>query len=183
MLFLYLWHPIHLPLPCLDGLVILWTPCPKDHIEKPCGGGAGPILMPCDIWWTDSASSTPKGGWDSATTGIILGRGLANQRCCYNVMSSLIDWAHTQNDPCTMDVKLPYDNTQDFLSHLNPSHVEFGNFSEQIQVQQTVPINGDNILTALSRNIKWRFIFCHQCGYYTGRKSSRKLYFQKNSMT
>ena len=32
--------------------------------------------------------------------GIILGMGSANERRCYIVMSSLIGWAHTQNDPC-----------------------------------------------------------------------------------
>ena len=33
-------------------------------------------------------------------SGIILGMGSANERWCYSVMSSLIGWAHTQNDPC-----------------------------------------------------------------------------------
>ena len=37
--------------------------------------------------------------------GIILGMGLANERCCYIVMASLIGWAHTQNDPrCDLSV-------------------------------------------------------------------------------
>ena len=31
--------------------------------------------------------------------GIILGMGLANETQRYTVMSSLIGWAHTQNDP------------------------------------------------------------------------------------
>ena len=32
-------------------------------------------------------------------SGIILGMGSANERHCYIVTVSLIDWAHTQNDP------------------------------------------------------------------------------------
>ena len=35
------------------------------------------------------------------TAGIILGIGSGNERWCYNVMSYLIGWAHTQNDLCT----------------------------------------------------------------------------------
>ena len=34
-------------------------------------------------------------------TGIILGMGSANERRCYNVMSSLIGWAHSKSDPWT----------------------------------------------------------------------------------
>ena len=33
-------------------------------------------------------------------SGIIKGMGSANKRWRYNVMPSLIGWAHTQNDPC-----------------------------------------------------------------------------------
>ena len=37
--------------------------------------------------------------------GIILGMGSANERWRYIVMSSLIGWAHTQNDPwVTLDI-------------------------------------------------------------------------------
>ena len=35
-------------------------------------------------------------------TEIILGMGSANERHCYNVTSSLISWAHTQNDACNI---------------------------------------------------------------------------------
>ena len=38
--------------------------------------------------------------WCHDIAGIILGMGLASERWRYNVMSSLIGWAHTQNDPC-----------------------------------------------------------------------------------
>ena len=34
----------------------------------------------------------------SDASGIILGMGSANEKRCYNVTSSLIGWAHTQND-------------------------------------------------------------------------------------
>ena len=40
-------------------------------------------------------------------TGITLGMGLANETLSYHVTSSLIDWAHTQNDPdivCKLEV-------------------------------------------------------------------------------
>ena len=37
---------------------------------------------------------------DSADTGIILGRGSANERRHYTVMPALIGWACTQNNPC-----------------------------------------------------------------------------------
>ena len=40
-------------------------------------------------------------------SGIILGMGSANERWHYNVMSSLIGWAHTQNDPCESIWNLP----------------------------------------------------------------------------
>ena len=36
--------------------------------------------------------------------GIILAMGSVNKRCHYNVVSSLIGWAQTQNDPCIINV-------------------------------------------------------------------------------
>ena len=39
-------------------------------------------------------------GASSAYTGIILGMHPATERWHYNVTSSLIGWAHSQNDPC-----------------------------------------------------------------------------------
>ena len=39
------------------------------------------------------------GNWYTIS-GIILGMGPANERQCYNVTSSLIGWAYTQNDSC-----------------------------------------------------------------------------------
>ena len=37
---------------------------------------------------------------------IILSMGSANERWHYSVMSSLIGWAHTKNDPCKMETQL-----------------------------------------------------------------------------
>ena len=42
------------------------------------------------------------------TAWIILSMRLANGRRCYIVTSSLIGWAHTQNDPCTVYYNLLY---------------------------------------------------------------------------
>ena len=42
-------------------------------------------------------------GGVQSITGIILGVGSANERSCYLVAPSLIDWAHAQNDVCTVD--------------------------------------------------------------------------------
>ena len=41
--------------------------------------------------------------WQSLYVGIILGMGSTNERRHYIVMSSLIGWAHTQNDPRYVD--------------------------------------------------------------------------------
>ena len=48
--------------------------------------------------------------WMTGNAGIILCMHTANERWRYNVRSSLIGWAHTQNDPweCTCQVPVLY---------------------------------------------------------------------------
>ena len=60
-----------------------WRKCTYRYCRRTCGIS--------EIYYTFS--------------GIILGAGPANERRRYIVTSSLIDWAHTQNDPCLMDQK------------------------------------------------------------------------------
>ena len=50
--------------------------------------------------------------------GVILGMGSANERRRYIVTSSLIGWAHTQNDPC-----------QPMMTQFTDTHVISGLFS------------------------------------------------------
>ena len=47
----------------------------------------------------DNGFYTPENMMPLTSTGIILSMGSANERWCYNVMSSFIGWTHTQNDP------------------------------------------------------------------------------------
>ena len=48
-------------------------------------------------------------------TGIILGMGWANERWCYIVTSSLIGWAHTQNDPRIIVILNTNNNLNQFI--------------------------------------------------------------------
>ena len=52
---------------------------------------------------------------------VILGLGSANERWRYIVTSSLISWAHTQNDPCSgrINALRPYKNGDCFQSNKN----------------------------------------------------------------
>ena len=60
-----------------------WRKCTYRYCRRTCGIS--------EIYYTFS--------------GIILGAGPANERRRYIVTSSLVDWAHTHNDPCLMDQK------------------------------------------------------------------------------
>ena len=61
------------------------------------------------------------GAFTSSTAEVILGMGLANERWCHIVTSSLIGWAHTQNDPWT-DMTLTLFDTER-VSSSNQCHL------------------------------------------------------------
>ena len=93
------------------------VPCyPFTFILKGYFTGTGAIILP-------SASESTLKNTDieiylyTTTTGIIFCMRPANERRRYNVTSSLIGWAHSQNDPC-------HNKTQHNENYMLVSHMK-----------------------------------------------------------
>ena len=59
-------------------------------------------------------------------SGIILGIGSANEGRCYNVTSSLIGWAHTQNNPPSLPLNsqtTPHSPLYDMIKYRQVSNI------------------------------------------------------------
>ena len=75
--------------------------------------GKGIYIIDCFMVHTCSRSHRACLGSNIVVKGIILYMCPANERWCYIVTSSLIGWAHAQNDPC--GYKLLYDHLSSII--------------------------------------------------------------------
>ena len=77
----------------------------------PCVSMAGRALLAEYYWYQTTPDSIRQ---DTSTTGLILGLCPANEKHHYKVTPSLIGWAQTQNQPCTIFVCLEL-SSEDWL--------------------------------------------------------------------